>query len=131
MSDQKFPGPEKLKSRKLIQKMFSDGKSHFVYPIKWVYIATEPRIDKANITFTVSVSKKTFKRAVDRNLIKRRIREAYRLHKSEWLAKMKAENRSVAVMAVYVGKVSESYALIEHAVKKLISINRNSIKNKS
>lgn len=107
--------------------MFQEGKSYFVYPVKWMYLETELHSEKANITFTVSVSKKTFKKAVDRNLIKRRIREAYRLNKAEWLEQMKLHDKSVAIMAIYVGKKTETYAQIEHAVKKLIRIHQDAI----
>lgn len=70
---------EKLKSRKIIDLLFSEGKSVSKYPLRLVYTPTEEGNEK--LLFGVSVSKKYFKRAVDRNYFKRVLRECYRLNK--------------------------------------------------
>ena len=66
----------------------------------------------------ISVPKKNFKTAVARNRLKRRIREAYRLHKHELYAKI--TNRRIALMLMYIAKEELSYAEIEAGVKKMI-----------
>ena len=75
-----FPKDEKLTSEKLIQELFDKGSSFYLYPFKVFFM---PHPDPAQLTHQVliSVSKKLFPKAVDRNLIKRRMREAYRLNK--------------------------------------------------
>jgi len=75
-----YPKSEKLKSKKTIDLLFSKGKSVSKYPLRLVYVALEEEID-AKTTVGVSVSKKHFKHAVDRNYYKRILREAYRLNK--------------------------------------------------
>lgn len=75
-----FPKDEKLTSEKLIQELFSKGSSFYLYPFK-VFFMPHPDPDHPSHQVLISVSKRLFSRAVDRNLIKRRMREAYRLNK--------------------------------------------------
>jgi len=74
-----YPKNEKLKSSKTIDLMFSEGKSVSKYPLRLVYVPLSDSEEK--LKFGVSVSKKHFKRAVDRNYFKRILRECYRLNK--------------------------------------------------
>jgi ribonuclease P protein component len=75
-----YPIKEKLKSKKSIELLFSEGKSVSKYPLRLVY--ADNIIEKEElIKFGVSVSKKYFKKAVDRNRLKRTLRECYRLNK--------------------------------------------------
>lgn len=75
-----YPKSEKLKSKKTIDLLFSKGKSVSKFPLRLVYVQLEDEID-AKTTVGVSVSKKHFKHAVDRNFYKRILRESYRLNK--------------------------------------------------
>ena len=79
-----FKKEERLCNKKLIDELFHNGSSFLCYPFKvsWLLV-DEPAQFPAQVLF--SVSKKRYKRAVDRNLIKRRMREAYRLHKQQHL----------------------------------------------
>ena len=75
-----YPKKERLKSKTTIGLLFSEGKSVSKYPLRLVYRQAE--VDAAEkIKMGVSVSKKYFKRAVDRNYFKRVLRETYRLNK--------------------------------------------------
>lgn len=74
-----YPKNEKLKSKTAINLLFSEGKSVSKYPLRLVYKQIESEDQKSKIG--VSVSKKYFKKAVDRNYFKRLLREAYRLNK--------------------------------------------------
>ena len=79
-----YPKSEKLKSKKTIDLLFSEGKSVSKFPLRLVYIESDYGIDtdsKQKIKMGVSVSKKYFKHAVDRNYFKRVLRETYRLNK--------------------------------------------------
>lgn len=75
-----YPKHEKLKSRTLIDQLFSEGKSVSKYPLRLVY-AQVGELQDSKIKLGVSVSKKHFKKAVDRNYYKRVLRETYRLNK--------------------------------------------------
>ncbi|MDX6180924.1 ribonuclease P protein component [Flavobacterium sp. Fl-77] len=75
-----YPKNEKLKSKTTIGLLFSEGKSVSKYPLRLVYRAGEANADE-KIKIGVSVSKKYFKKAVDRNYFKRVLRETYRLNK--------------------------------------------------
>jgi len=72
-----FPKAERLTGKKKIEELFADGSSFFLHPFLVKYLPAQEGPHKILIT----VSKKKFKRAVDRNRIRRLIREAYRLHK--------------------------------------------------
>lgn len=75
-----YPKKEKLKSKITIGLLFSEGKSVSKYPLRLVYHCG-PSIDGEKIKMGVSVSKRNFKKAVDRNYFKRVLRETYRLNK--------------------------------------------------
>lgn len=75
-----YPKNEKLKSRTTIDLMFTEGKSVSKYPLRLVYVPLESTED-VPLKMGVSVSKKHFKKAHDRNYFKRVLRETYRHHK--------------------------------------------------
>lgn len=76
-----YPKKHKLKSKKSIDLLFSKGKSVSKYPLRLVYAeADENYMDGEMLKIGVSVSKKYFKHAVDRNYFKRILRETYRLN---------------------------------------------------
>jgi len=78
--NQTYPSIEKLKSKKLLEELFSSGKKITEFPIKLVYKQLNFE-DEVLVKAGVSVSKRNFKKAVDRNRIKRLLREGYRLNK--------------------------------------------------
>lgn len=120
MSTQSFKKSERLKSRKTIGRLFNrEGQSFAKFPLRLVYMEIEE--SEMPIQFTVSVSKKKFKRAVDRNRIKRQMREAYRLHKAPLLEKLKQSEKKYAWMVIFTGSELPDYQQVEKAMKKLIS----------
>ena len=74
-----YPLNEKLKKQKVIDLLFTEGKTVTKYPLRLVYVALEESEEPLQIG--VSVSKRYFKKAVDRNYFKRVLRECYRHHK--------------------------------------------------
>jgi len=83
-----FKKAERLSGEKLIKELFERGSSFNLYPFR-VSFLPHPKQDHPFNQILVTVSRHNFKRAVDRNAIKRRIREGYRLHKHELTASPK------------------------------------------
>jgi len=76
-----FTKAERLSKEKLIQELFEKGSSFYLYPFKVVHRLSPDQGVTAVNQVLISVSTRQFKRAVDRNKVKRRVREAYRLQK--------------------------------------------------
>lgn len=112
---QKFTKAERLSSKKEITALFNEGKSFAISHIRVVYRFLPKQEERPN-AILVSVPKKYFKHAVDRNLLKRRIREAYRLNK-ELLQSMPAR---VEFMLLYQKRRIATFAEIEEIVKKAL-----------
>ncbi|MBV4359167.1 ribonuclease P protein component [Pinibacter aurantiacus] len=112
---------ERLKSRKLIDSLFQKGKSMNVFPFRVYYMFTDLNADTP-VQAGVSASKKYFKRAVDRNRIKRLTREAYRLQKIPLKEVLQAKNLQLAVFFIYTGKTIPTY--IEVFEKMGIIVNK-------
>ncbi|WP_347839615.1 ribonuclease P protein component [uncultured Draconibacterium sp.] len=112
-----FKKKEHLCSKKLIDKLFAEGESFLSFPIKVVYIASD-LTTKVPVQAAFTVSKKTFKRAVKRNRIKRLMREAYRLNKNILLPL--PENKQLAVFFIFIGKELYDYNRIENGIKKAL-----------
>ncbi|HLV39090.1 ribonuclease P protein component [Xanthomarina sp.] len=111
-----YPKKEKLKSEKLISKLFLEGKSVSAYPLRMVYLKTT--FDEAvKIKAGVSVSKRNFKKAVDRNRIKRLLREAYRLNKATYFNNLTTQ---YAFMILYIGKEKPTFLEVETKMKQLL-----------
>jgi ribonuclease P protein component len=116
---------EKLKSRKAIDRLFSEGKTTSVYPIKQVFIIQELEEGQKPSLFAVSVPKRNFKKAVDRNRIKRLIREAYRLNCLDLKKKLTAEKKQMQVMYIFIGREIPEYSEVE---KKMISLLERTVR---
>ena len=116
-----FTKEERLCNKKLIDQLYHNGSSFLCYPFKVSWAVTaEPQLFPAQILF--SVAKKRYKRAVDRNLIKRRIREAYRLHKQQYLySPLIDANRNIVFSIGFIGKEIAPYDFIEKKMLKLLS----------
>lgn len=114
-----FGKSEKLCSRKFIDKLFDRGEAFMAFPLRVQYLFDLlPEEVPAQAMF--SVSKRRFKRAVKRNLLKRRMREAYRLNKEPLLAVLKEKNIQTGVAFLFVSKEELDYHAIEKAMKKAI-----------
>ena len=114
-----FKKEERLCNKKLIDELFHSGSSFLCYPfrVSWLVVRS-PQQSAIQVLF--AVSKKRYKKAVDRNLVKRRMREAYRLHKADLLLTPAAlKNTNVVFSVGYIGKEIVAFDFIE---KKMIRV---------
>jgi ribonuclease P protein component len=120
-SSQKFPKQERLTSKKIIEELFSKGSSVYLYPFRLQFISklsAEAVPQKSTFPQVLfSVSKRNFKKAVDRNSIKRSMREIYRKNKSQLFTSAHPEKQPAYIGIVYVAKEKIPFELLE---KKLI-----------
>ena len=114
-----FKKEERLCNKRLLKKLFTDGSSFLVYPFRVVHLPeTLPSCYPVQVL--VAVPKRKFKRAADRNLLKRRVREAYRLHKDLSLYPfLSKRNHQIMLSLHYIGNEIAEYSLIE---KKLLMV---------
>ena len=124
---------EKLKSRKLIEQLFAAGKSFVITPFRVYFLVNGQLPEDKNegaLQFGVGVGSKNFKKAVDRNRIKRLTREAWRLQNIELKEKVKGASCQLNVFFIYTGKDLPEFNVIKDkvavALKKLSDkINEN------
>ncbi len=112
-----FPKKEKLKSSKLIERLFAEGEAITKFPYKLLYLQYSSDAN-TNVKAGFVAPKKNFKSAVKRNRIKRLLREAYRLNKHLYF------NNNVgnyALMILYLGKEVPVYKDVDQRVKSLLS----------
>ena len=112
--------PERLNRKKVIEKMFAGGSRSFsVFPLRVVYLPVG-ELD-APVSILVSVSKRHFKRAVKRNRMKRRIREAYRVNKQELLNVLAQKHIRLAVAFFYLSDDLVAFSVIEEGMKTALA----------
>ena len=110
---------EKLKSRKQIELLFAKGKSISAFPVKVFYFPVE-HTPLHPVQVGVGVSARNFKKAVDRNAIKRRMREAYRLHKLPLYEQLVAQQKSLAVFILCIDKQMPTTAALQDLMPTVI-----------
>ena len=118
-----FGKAEKLKSRKAVEELFARGKSLNVFPIRISYkFLPLPADEKTVLQVGVSVSKRNFKRAVDRNRIKRLLRETYRLQKRELIEVLKEQGKIGYVFFIYTDKQMPQYRIVFDTMHKCLEV---------
>lgn len=141
MPDYTLPRAERLRSLKAIRRMFDEGHSGFVYPFRYVSLveradakradAESPDVEMTAAVETIdaesrrvevmfSVPKKFHKRANRRNLLKRRMREAYRLHREPLRERLQQQGATLRVALIYSTKECHTYKTISYAVQRIL-----------
>lgn len=108
---------ERLKSRKLIAKIFAEGKSQFHFPFKLMYLLEVSSDSSSPLKFSISVPRKKIKSAPVRNRVKRRSREAYRLNKLKLQENLKGTSVKLSLMFIYLDSEAKNYSVIEKSIK--------------
>ena len=115
---------ERLKSRKQTELLFSEGEKFTIASLRIYYLFTKDQNSSLHpiaIGFGAGVSKKNFKKAVDRNRIKRLIREAYRLQKNMLQEKLLELNSRLNIFFIYTGKELPEYKEVYDKTGKVLS----------
>jgi len=114
-----FRKDEILRKKKLIDRLFTEGSTFYIYPFKifWLETALES-LNPAQILF--SVGKRSFKRAVDRNRVKRQIREVYRVQKHELYDKLVKDQQQCVMGIIYTTNVMLTTGELEIKIKAVL-----------
>lgn len=119
MTDFSFPNSEHLKSRKTIAGLFSGGNSVKGFPIRFQY-NIRPIEDSNDVNMNVGfvVTKRNFKKAVDRNRIKRQMKEVFRLNRTILNESLQAKNMHLDMMVIFINASPSSYQQIQKGMNK-------------
>lgn len=123
MSKHTLNKSDRLKSYTKIRALFNEGEKLKQFPLTVFYLFGEENAaekKEGSLQMGVAVGSRNFKRAVDRNLLKRRIREAYRLQKNELRASLLASGTVLEVFFVYGDNQIADYATISNVTKKIL-----------
>ena len=112
---------ERLKSRKQIEYLFKDGRRFNLSFFRIFYsISDKPNLGDAPLQAGFAAGSRNFKTAVDRNRIKRLVREAWRLQKNELKTKLSQQKKRMNVFLIYTGKELPVYSDVSISIKKII-----------
>ena len=122
-----FKRGERLKRRKLIDRLFREGKGFTEYPLRVVWLP-QPLDTCYPTQVTFSVSRKKFRRATQRNLLKRRMREAWRVSKSTLYRYLLDGHAQCAIMFIYIGKEEHKFDFIASKITRSLHRLRKSLR---
>ena len=118
-----FKREERLKSKKHLGRLFEEGRSFSVFPLRVIWVKVDPPQNPFPVQVAFSVPKRKFPKAVQRNRIKRQLREAYRLNKLTFYEKL-GRDHQLAIMILYLSKeqipMSEMNVLMVKLMKRLV-----------
>jgi ribonuclease P protein component len=124
-----FPKHERLASKIVIDGIFKEGKSFFSHPIRAVYKIDHQEQEQGFIKAMFVVPKRNIKKAVSRNIVKRRMREAFRLNKSNLILLSKEVDCQLNIAIIFVFNKVVSYGVIKDSMVDLIYRFENLVQN--
>ncbi len=125
----KYNKHQKIKSRKLVENLFSKGKSLLAFPVKLVY--SFEKAENATVLSGIGVSKKYFKKAHDRNYIKRLLRESFRHHQQSITEYSLIHKLRIHFFMLYVHKELPSYEVLQLQMPNILKKLALQITNES
>jgi ribonuclease P protein component len=117
----KFPKSERLTNKKKFEKLFEEGISVKGFPLKIIYISEDVVEGEHPIQIAFTVPKRSFKKAVDRNFLRRKMKEIYRLNKGPILEKLANSEKSLYAILIYTNREKMDYPSIEKGWHKLMA----------
>ena len=111
---------EHLKSKRVIEQVYANGASVTSFPLRAVFIEQPQEVQEPTAAILINVAKKRFRHAVDRNLVKRRIREAYRTSKHPFVEALENNGKKMAVAIIYIDNKHNSTAFIRKKMARLL-----------
>jgi ribonuclease P protein component len=134
MSLLSFRKDEILRKKKLIDQLFAEGSTFYIYPFKIFWLAL-PLATFNPAQILITVGKRSFKNAVDRNRVKRQVREVYRLHKNELYDKLVKDQKTCILGIIYTTNIhlptEELEVKIKAVLKRLFSELNKKLNNSS
>lgn len=121
MSDFSLTRAERMRGDKVISALFTEGRTGFVFPFKYYYLETEGATYDAPVAMLVSVPKRIFKRAVKRNLLKRRMREAYRIEKKSLADVCREKGKKLHIAFVYTSKEEIGFGRVHVSMRRVLA----------
>ena len=121
-----YPKKQKLCNETAIKEMFSNGNSFVIHTIRLVW-KEEVNSDNVAIKSIIVVPKKQLKLAADRNIVRRRMKEAYRLNKSAIESFLVDKNKHLNIAIIYQNEKILSYKVIEEKIKLILGRLREEI----
>jgi ribonuclease P protein component len=116
-----FPKSERLSWKRHIDRLFAEGKSFVSFPLRVIYLPVRKEPAVATVTVLVSVSKRKLRHAADRNFVKRRMRESYRLRKQDVFRSLAERDDALLMAFLYLGTQKGSFAVIDAAMEKALA----------
>ncbi|MDD2560214.1 MAG: ribonuclease P protein component [Bacteroidales bacterium] len=121
-----FGKTEHLCGELRINKLFEQGKSFFVYPLRICWLLA-PQTEESSVQVMISVPKKKIRKAVQRNRTRRLIKEAYRLHKSSLSGEMQEKNLQLMLAFIWMSEQVPEYKDLELKMQEALRVLRNKI----
>ncbi|MDR3194383.1 MAG: ribonuclease P protein component [Tannerella sp.] len=122
-----FPKSERLSWKRHIDRLFAEGRSFISYPLRIVYLEVKREQTVTGISILVSVPKKKLRHAVDRNCVKRRIRESYRLRKQDVLRSSAENDKALLLAFLYLDTKKNSFGSLDKAMEKALNSLRTTL----